>query len=54
MSDKYVKINKWLTMLWQMNKDEGNENINQLRSFLFEQRDRIRGDYKRYIGGNDE
>ena len=41
-----MKINKWLSMLWEMNKDESNVNINELRRFLFKQRDRIKEDKK--------
>ena len=41
-----IKINKWLSMLWEMNKDESNGNINELRGFLFKQRDRIKEDKK--------
>ena len=33
------KITKWCGVLFEMNKDEKNKDINELRSFLF----RIRG-----------
>ena len=42
------KINKWLGMLWEMNKDESNKDISQLQSFLKEQRGRIERE-QRYI-----
>tara|TARA_Y100000593_G_C4149552_1_gene256385 strand:+ start:496 stop:639 length:144 start_codon:yes stop_codon:yes gene_type:complete len=35
------KINKWLGMLWEMNKDESNKDISELQSFLKLQRRRI-------------
>tara|TARA_R100000152_G_C6593847_1_gene53365 strand:- start:111 stop:260 length:150 start_codon:yes stop_codon:yes gene_type:complete len=35
------KINKWLTMLWEMNKDESNRDMSELQSFLKQQRRRI-------------
>ena len=42
------KINKWLRILWEMNKDESNKDISQLQSFLKEQRGRIERE-QRYI-----
>ena len=35
------KINKWLGILWEMNKDESNRDISELQSFLKQQRARI-------------
>jgi len=35
------KINKWLGILWEMNKDESNRDISELQSFLKQQRGRI-------------
>tara|TARA_R100000700_G_C3135609_1_gene119200 strand:+ start:61 stop:210 length:150 start_codon:yes stop_codon:yes gene_type:complete len=35
------EINKWLTMLWEMNKDESNRDMSELQSFLKQQRRRI-------------
>ena len=40
------KINTWLSMLWRMNKDESNQDINELRRFLFRLRTTIEEDYK--------
>ena len=42
------KINKWLRILWEMNKDESNREISELQSFLKEQRGRIERE-QRYI-----
>ena len=38
---KKTKINKWLGMLWEMNKDDSNRDISELQSFLKQQRSRI-------------
>ena len=38
---KNSKINKWLGMLWEMNKDESNRDVSELQSFLKQQRSRI-------------
>tara|TARA_R100001594_G_scaffold19339_1_gene37723 strand:- start:2878 stop:3039 length:162 start_codon:yes stop_codon:yes gene_type:complete len=38
---KDTKINQWLAMLWEMNKDESNKLMCELQSFLRQQRKRI-------------
>lgn len=38
---KITKINEWLTMLWEMNKDDSNRLMSELQSFLKQQRKRI-------------
>ena len=40
------KINKWLGILWEMNKDESNKDISELQSFLKQQRARIEREQK--------
>ena len=40
------KIDKWLGMLWEMNKDESNKDIRELQSFLKQQRKRIKDEQK--------
>ena len=47
------KINKWLTILWEMNKDESNKDISELQSFLKQQRRRIELEQK-YINKEDK
>ena len=36
-----TKINQWLTMLWEINKDDGNRLMSELQSYLKQQRKRI-------------
>ena len=38
---KNTKINQWLAMLWEMNKDESNRLMSELQSYLKQQRKRI-------------
>ena len=38
---KITKINQWLTMLWEMNKDDSNGLMTELQRFLKQQRKRI-------------
>ena len=38
---KITKINQWLTMLWEMNKDDSNGLMTELQNFLKQQRKRI-------------
>jgi len=38
---KDTKINQWLGMLWEMNKDDSNRLMSELQSFLKQQRKRI-------------
>ena len=40
------KITKWCGMLWEMNKDEENKDINELRRFLFNTRERLQRECK--------
>tara|TARA_R100000742_G_C4245628_1_gene64623 strand:- start:185 stop:322 length:138 start_codon:yes stop_codon:yes gene_type:complete len=41
-----MKINKWLTILWELDKEQKNKDIQELRVFLFNQRKRIEQDTK--------
>jgi hypothetical protein len=41
-----MKINKWLTILWKLDKEQKNKDIQELRAFLFNQRKRIEQDTK--------
>ena len=52
-TEKMSKINKWLGMLWEMNKDESNREISELQSFLKQQRTRIERE-QRYINKEEE
>ena len=36
------QINKWLDMLWELDKGQKNEDIQSLRTFLFDARARIK------------
>ena len=36
------QINKWLDMLWELDKGQKNEDIQSLRTFLFDARGRIK------------
>lgn len=50
---KKTKINKWLGMLWEMNKDDSNRDISELQSFLKQQRSRIERE-QRFINNQGE
>ena len=41
-----MKINNWLDMLWKLDKEQKNKDIQELRTFLFQQRNRIKQDIK--------
>tara|TARA_R110001583_G_scaffold129743_1_gene281593 strand:- start:5356 stop:5499 length:144 start_codon:yes stop_codon:yes gene_type:complete len=41
-----MKINNWLDMLWELDKKQKNKDIQELRTFLFNQRKRIKQDIK--------
>ena len=41
-----MKINNWLDMLWNLDKEQKNKDIQELRTFLFQQRNRIKQDIK--------
>ena len=41
-----MKINNWLDMLWKLDKEQKNKDIQELRTFLFQQRNRIKQDLK--------
>ena len=41
-----MKINKWLSHLWELNKNEDDKTLNEIRSYLFEVRNRIKKDSK--------
>ena len=41
-----MKINNWLDMLWELDKEQKNKDIQELRTFLFNQRKRIKQDIK--------
>ena len=41
-----MKINNWLEMLWNLDKEQKNKDIQELRTFLFQQRNRIKQDIK--------
>ena len=43
-----TKINQWLTMLWEINKDDSNRLMSELQSYLKQQRKRIEME-QRYI-----
>ena len=40
------KINKWLRILWEMNKDESDLIINEIRQHLFRVRDEAKRNYE--------
>jgi len=41
-----MKINKWLSHLCELNKDKNDETINEIRTYLFEVRNRTKKDYE--------
>jgi hypothetical protein len=40
--ERMNQINKWLDILWELDKEQKNEDIQSLRTFLFDARGRIK------------